>query len=100
MLGKKHRPETIAKLRVLNSGEGNHFFGKKHCLETTVKMRDAKLGKKASLETRSKMSLTRSGKNNHQFGKPLSQEHKSKISATLMGNIPWNKGMKNGKRTD
>ena len=33
----------------------------------------------------------------HSKGIPMSEEQKKKISETLMGNIPWNKGKKTGK---
>lgn len=36
MGGKKHKQETIEKMRKINTGKNNHFFGKKHTQETRL----------------------------------------------------------------
>jgi group I intron endonuclease len=57
-------------------GEGTE--GRKHSIDTKLKMRIAKLGKKVSEETKLKMSKSK-------FGKKLSDQHKEKISKSSIG---------------
>jgi len=42
-------------------------------------------------------SCAKRGKLNHTFGKSRPKKIKEKISKSLLGNIPWNKGMAGGK---
>jgi group I intron endonuclease len=68
-----------------------------------------KLGKKESEDTKKRKSIARIGSKNPNFGKVFSkehiqklsiaaqnrtEEHKKKISESLKGHIPWNKGKK------
>jgi hypothetical protein len=41
-LGRKHKPQTIAKMSRKHSGKGNPFYGRTHSEETRAKMRAAK----------------------------------------------------------
>lgn len=84
MRGKKHSPETRAKMRAAR-------LGKKMSPEARAKMSAAGLGRKRppfSLETRAKMRAAN-------LGKKLSPEHCAKLSLANKGKIPWNKD-KNG----
>jgi len=85
--GKKLSEE--AKKRISNTAKerykteknpmyGVHILGDKHW----------NYGRKASIETKQKMSKSRIGKKLY----PLSEEHKKKISESLKGRSPWNKG--------
>jgi hypothetical protein len=91
--GYKHTAKTRAILRTL-------FDNPEYRANHSAKMSAAKLGSKASLITRNRMAA--SGKSWHKDPKRnaswkasmSSQDFSSKISASLMGNIPWNKGKK------
>jgi hypothetical protein len=52
------------------------------------------LGKKRSEETKKLISEKHKGKVSKLKGAPIKKEVKEKISNTLKGNIPWNKGLK------
>lgn len=71
MLGKKHNPESIEKMKLTKQqnqssiGENNGMFGKTHSDETKIKISKAKSGKSHS------------------------KEHAEK----LRGKVPWNKGL-------
>jgi len=58
MYNKKHKPETILKLIKINSGENNHFYGKKHSDLSKYKQSQSKVG-------------MYSGKNNPMYGKSV-----------------------------
>ncbi|EBD8881020.1 hypothetical protein C9659_15845 [Salmonella enterica] len=73
--GKKHKPETIEKLRKANSGENNPRYGKPHPMR----------GKKVSDETRARMSKAMSGSGNPRYGKPVSEETREKMRQVLTG---------------
>lgn len=68
-------------------GKNNPRYGKKHSLETRMKISESHKGKTHSLETRQKISKSRKGIK-------LSLEHRLKISKAQRGNTPWNKGEK------
>ena len=69
--GKKHKPESIEKMR-----------GRKVSDETREKNRQSHIGKRPSAETRAKLSESRTGEKNHMYGKHHSAETRAKISAT------------------
>lgn len=81
------------------SGEKNSFYGRKHSPESKAKMRLAALGRTLSLEAREKLSKAFKGKPGH----PCSAETKLKLSKTKKGKrvsirtefkkglVPWNK---------
>lgn len=69
--------------------------GKPKSEEHKRKLSEARKGKKASEETKRKMSEMRKGKK----AKPFSEEHKKRISEACKGRIPWNKGLKTGRKT-
>jgi hypothetical protein len=59
--GKNRKPpsdETRARMSIANKGDKNGFFGKKHGPETVAKMRAAKLGRTLSAETRAKLVIS------------------------------------------
>ena len=51
-------------------------------------------GRKLSTETKDKIKEARALQDMSHMKKPCADETKAKISATLKGNIPWNKGLK------
>ena len=81
-IGKVISVETRNKIRLGQTGEKNHnfgkrgketsFFGKHHTEETKEKLRLANLGKHMSEESKEKMRLRK-------LGKLLSKKHKRKI---------------------
>ena len=90
-LGVVHSKESRERV-------ANALKGRKHSEESRKRQSIAQTGKKRgkrppfSAETRAKMSLAKKGK-------PLSKEHKSKISASLIGNTRT-LGYKYGRETD
>ena len=66
--GKKHSPETRAKLSAVMKGENNPMYGKKPSPETIAKISAAKKDKKHSPETRAKLSAAHIGDRNSQYG--------------------------------
>ena len=71
-LGKRHTPETRAKISAANKGQG---LGQHPSLETRAKLSEAHRGSKRSLETRMKMSMS-------QLGHAVTDEARAKMSAT------------------
>lgn len=71
-------------------GELNPFYGKKHSPESIKKMSDAKRGMYSG-EKNPMFGVSLSSPNK---GKKMSDEQRKKISESLKGNIPWNKGLK------
>lgn len=82
-LGLKQSEEIKQNLRIKNGGVNHPMYGKKHKPETIEKMKlnspKANLGKKHSIESRLKMSLK--GK-----GRKQSEEHKRKRALKAIGN--------------
>jgi len=72
-LGKRASEETKKKMSIINSGEGNPFFGKKHTSEAKLKNSLAHLGKTASEEAKQKMSIAHNG-NKYNLGTKASRE--------------------------
>lgn len=101
--GRHHSEESKKKISEnskVPTGETHWSYGKslseeeKQNLSEKMKEyykthRNANFGKHFGEETRQKMSESRKGK---KIG-PMSQEQKDKISDSLQGNIPWNKGI-------
>lgn len=75
-LGKKHTPETIAKIKAARAKQRPTMLGKKHSEETKAKIRDKRAIQKMD----------------HLIGKPLSKETKEKISKSNKGHSR-NKGI-------
>lgn len=101
--GLKASDETREKMSIQRRGEKNAMYGKTHTEESKQKNREANsgenswhYGKHLSEETKKKLSDSKKGKKM----KPLSDEHRRKVSESLIGNkrcvgrIPWNKGKK------
>ena len=89
---KKYKAKEVG-YNLTDGGDG--ALGFKHSEESKEKMRQAHLGKKVSEETKQKISNASKGEKNHFYNKHHSEENKIKISETLKGNIPWNKGQTN-----
>jgi hypothetical protein len=87
--GKKHSEETKLKMREAAKNRLPNRKGKKATPETLEKMRLARLGSKHTEEAKRKISLSNIGKHKES----PSEETKKKISESLKGNIPWNKGL-------
>lgn len=80
-------PEMRRKISEANKG-------KPKSEETKRKISEARKGFHWSMEQRQRMSETRKGKK----AKPFSEEHKRKLSEAMKGRIPWNKGLKTGRK--
>lgn len=76
-------PEDAIFLTQQGSGELNSFYGKKHTPETLAKI--GFKGRKHTEETKEKM-----GKADRSYMK--TPEYRKKMSESLKGNTPWNKG--------
>lgn len=85
MLGKKHRTETIEKIRAANIGPLNKFFGRKHAPETLRRLSESHLGWVHSEATRQRMSQSHKGLPGSMLGKRHAEETKAKIGAALSG---------------
>lgn len=83
--GYRHTKETIERLRLLNKGENNKFFGHKHTEKSRNKISATHKGKKVSDESRQKMSLSRTGEKHPMFGKTHSDETKRRLSEMNLG---------------
>ena len=96
--GKKHSPETCAKMTAAKLGEKNPLFGKHHSSETCAKISahhkatgfkpPSQKGKKRSPETCANISAAKKGKP----CKPHSKETRDKIAASNKGKPSPNKG--------
>ena len=89
--GYHHTEEAKKKMSEKRKGENNGFYGKHHLEETKEKNRQAHLGKKHSKEAIRKTTEKNKGKKRP----PRSEEWKNKLSETLKGRTPWNKGKTN-----
>jgi hypothetical protein len=75
--GKKHSEESKMKISFVHKGEKHHMYGKNHSIETKEKMSKAKKGKQLTEEHKSKLGIN--GKLNPNYGKSLSEEIKQKM---------------------
>ncbi len=82
-----YRSEEIRKrMSEAQSGQKHHFYGKKHKPETIEKLRYSKLGrsrKPFTEEHKKRISDSHKGKNNPMYGKVHSIETKRKISLSM-----------------
>lgn len=87
-LGKQQSKESNLKHSISQSGNKNHFYGKKHTEESLNKMREAH--KNMSEETRRKMSIAKTGYVPWNKGKTgiYSEEQKKKMSESKKGKHP------------
>ena len=76
--GRRHTPETKAKISEAKKGEKNPNYGKKLSPEHRAKLSEAHKGKKLSPEHRAKLSEAHKGKK-------LSPEHRDKLSKANKG---------------
>ena len=77
--------EQKAHMSFLKKGNKNRL-GKRHSEETKQKIRLSLLGNTQSAETNKKRSESLKGKNTWSKGCKLSEEHKAKVSKSLVGN--------------
>lgn len=78
-LGKKHSPESLAKMSQSHKGH-------KLSEETKRRMSEAQKNRKPISEhTRKLLSEAKRGQNHHFYGKTFSDEHKAKLSAANSG---------------
>jgi group I intron endonuclease len=100
-MGKVRSEETKEKLRLANLGREPANKGKTQVLTPEQKARHAnamsKLRKhKPTPLTKEQLAqylaYINKGENHPMYGMPKSDETREKISASLMGNTPWNKG--------
>lgn len=75
--GKKHSEESKAKISAAHKDKNHHMYGKNHSMQTKEKISKAKKGKKLTEEHKSK--LGKKGKNNPNYGKPLPKETRQKM---------------------
>jgi hypothetical protein len=97
-IGKKMNPATIEKIRIANLGKKRSVVSKykmrlaklekKQSPESIKKRRFAMMGHSVSVEAREKIRASKIGNNNP----AKNPDVRAKISRTLHGNIPWNKG--------
>lgn len=112
---KKHKEESINKMKEAKKGENNPMYGKHQSEETKCKIREAQIGCKNHMygkheesywfnkhrteETKTKISETRiknniaSGENNPFFGKHHSAEAREAMSKSQKGRIYINNGI-------
>lgn len=88
-LGKKHTPETRAKLSASCMGRVSPLKGVKMSEETKLKLRAANLGKKLSDETKKKISLA--GKGKPSWIKGLKHKEETKLKMSLAHKERWAK---------
>lgn len=79
-LGKKHTPETRAKLSASCMGRTSPRKGAKLSEETKQKIRDANIGKKLSEDVKRKISIAGKGKQAWNRGSKHSEETRFKMS--------------------
>lgn len=95
--GMKHTDKSKRKNsesnRLACSGEKNGMFGKHHSEETRQKIANNQRGWKHTDDAKKAISQASSLR---QFGRKLSEATKQKIALARRGQIPWNKGLKNG----
>ncbi len=100
MEGKKHKPESIQKMRdnTNYSGENHPMWGRKHTKESKERMSTTRIerklaegenhamyGKHHTEATKKKISIANGGKNHWNYGKHLSIETKEKIKQANLG---------------
>jgi hypothetical protein len=106
------RNKMSASMKKLCVGKGNGFYGKRHTIETKLKMSKIRTGKIMTEETKQKLSIVLTGKKRtdetkqkisemrKKTGSPWllgthhTMETKLKISLATKGRMPWNKGEK------
>ena len=70
-------------LAIINSGEGNPFYGKHHTEKTKATISEKLTGRKLPKSTCDKMAESRTGEKNPFYGKSHTQATRDKISASL-----------------
>jgi hypothetical protein len=85
--GKKHSEETKQKMR-----------GRKVSEETREKLKESAIKQFSNPENRKKAGEANIGRTSYMAGKTHTDEARKKMSESLIGNVPWNKG-KSGLQT-
>ena len=93
--GYKHGPEQLRKLSENSKGKNNAFYGKKHSLETRMKIRKARLGQPSGFGTKAIICINDGSKFNSvtQAAKELNLAT-SFICRVLKGKLKHAKGYK------
>lgn len=93
-LNKIVENENWANLKEEDGLEGgNTFEGKKHKPETIQKMKHAAINRPSpSSETRNKISKSKKGQGKG-ISRPRTEEHQKNLTKSLQGKIPWNVGV-------
>ena len=84
--------KTREKLREINAGEKNGFYGKKHTNQTKERMSNLKKGNKNALGykmTKEQIEKSRQKR----IGKKHTEEHKQKLKEQILGRKWWNNGI-------
>lgn len=104
------RKDTGSGVLLNRTDGGEGHSGKIHSEQTRLKMSQARKGKKFTNEHKAKISAASIGKPGTNTGKKFTEEHKAKISSSnlgkifsiesrkkmsqsMKGRIPWNKGI-------
>jgi group I intron endonuclease len=87
-LGVPHTQERKDNISMARKGQKPANTGKKRSAETCRKISEAQKGKTLTPEHKAKIGKALTG----QFREPHTEDAKRRISASLQGNVPWNKG--------
>lgn len=89
--GKVVSLQTKKKISEATKKEKNPFYGKKHTPETIAKIIAANIGKVVVIteEQKRKIGLANSGERNGMYGRPITEEHRAKLRANNARNKPW-----------
>ena len=105
----RHSPETIAKLKIIASNRSDEYklnmskikTGRIVSEETKIKQSIIMTGRKLTEEHKQKIASSLLGKTREKYNitskkiRIVSNETKRKMSESMKGRIPWNKGIKN-----
>ena len=88
-LGKVLSEKSKSILSILNSGDKNPFYNRKHSDESRKKISEKGRGRKASEKTLKKKSESMMGNKNHLFGKKLTNSTSQYLGVSFSDNRYW-----------